>query len=362
MEPVPAIVLWPATNRTRPSSPPPSPGNEKQSSEALPSTPPLRSGLNQRGDWIVNPDSPFFSRHNVAPMTPPMSPEDFKFKGTTTSPGRTSPPSRYPLTMGYDSGPSTPEINSPTGSHFGNLNVEAGRRSSVEALKESSSMFMRRMFPSSMLGLSFDGAGSAVAEKRKIQAKEARGSISHPLSMKWRYKRVWRKRALMLLVFTVALYQFYKAFEFNGVDLARVPGSWLGGSSDKAGEPSSKYMRSTMEKKTSNSNPTGRANAPLSSKSKSKKQQRVKSSASKGSLHPISKGVLAVDTSLPVTAHPVVQLTEHAQKEWDAKVARQSKTLLQAVNEYKKRNRGRAPPKGFDKWWKLVKSVALYFP
>jgi hypothetical protein len=157
----------------------------------------------------------------------------------------------------------------------------------VEALKESSSRFMRRMFPSSMLGLSFDGAGSAVAEKRKIQAKDSRSSM--PLTMKWRYKRVWRKRALMLLVFTVALYQFYKAFEFNGVDLARVPGSWLGGSSNEAGEPSSKYMRSTMEKKTSNSNPTGRANAPLSSKSKSKKQQRVKSSASKNSLHPISR-------------------------------------------------------------------------
>jgi hypothetical protein len=297
-------------------------------------------------------------------MTPPLSPEDFKFNSNKTT--TTTPPSRYPLTMGYDSGPSTPEINSPTGSHFGSLNVEAGRRrSSVEALKESSSRFMRRMFPSSMLGLSFDGAiGSAVAEKRKIQAKD-RGSISHPLT-KWRYKRVWRKRALMLLVFVVALYQFYKAFEFNfeGVDLARVPGSWLGGgSSDEAGEPSSKYMRSTMEKKTSNSNPTGRANAPLSSKSKSKskKQQRVKSSASKNNLHPITKGVLAVDTSLPVTAHPIVQLTEHARKEWDSKVARQSKTLLQAVNEYKKRNRGRAPPKGFDKWWKLVKSVALHF-
>jgi hypothetical protein len=266
--------------------------------------------------------------------------------------------------MGYDSGPSTPEINSPTGSHFGSLNVEAGRRrSSVEALKESSSRFMRRMLPGSMLGLTFDGAGSAVTEKRKIQAKDSRSSM--PLTMKWRYKRVWRKRALMLLVFTVALYQFYKAFEFNfeGVDLARVPGSWLGGSSDETGEPSSKYMRSTMEKKTSNSNPTGRANAPLSSKSKSKskKQQRVKSSASKNNLHPITKGVLAVDTSLPVTAHPIAQLTESARKEWDSKVARQSKTLLQAVNEYKKRNRGRAPPKGFDKWWKLVKSVAFFF-
>jgi hypothetical protein len=221
----------------------------------------------------------------------------------------------------------------------------------VEALKESSSRFMRRMLPGSMLGLTFDGAGSAVTEKRKIQAKDSRSSM--PLTMKWRYKRVWRKRALMLLVFTVALYQFYKAFEFNfeGVDLARVPGSWLGGSSDETGEPSSKYMRSTMEKKTSNSNPTGRANAPLSSKSKSKskKQQRVKSSASKNNLHPITKGVLAVDTSLPVTAHPIAQLTESARKEWDSKVARQSKTLLQAVNEYKKRNRGRAPPKGFDK-------------
>jgi hypothetical protein len=198
-----------------------------------------------------------------------------------------------------------------------------------------------------MLGDTFDSVGSAVAEKRKIQSKEGRSST--PLAMKWRYKRVWRKRVLMLIMFAVALHQFYKAFA--GVELAGVPKSWLGGL--ETGESSFRIMRSTMKRTT---NPTGRAAAPVSQR-RSKKQERTNSTL--GTLHLIEKGLLAVDTSLPVTAHPILQLTQNARQAWDSKVARQSKTLRNAVNEYKRRNRGRNPPKGFDKWWQLVKSVAL---
>lgn len=47
--------------------------------------------------------------------------------------------------------------------------------------------------------------------------------------------------------------------------------------------------------------------------------------------------------------HPIFDLIDKAQKQWDDKLAKSSKTLGQAVNEYRRRY-GRAPPKGFDRW------------
>ena len=76
--------------------------------------------------------------------------------------------------------------------------------------------------------------------------------------------------------------------------------------------------------------------------------------------HPVANGLLEVDLSLPASKHPIYQLIADAQKEWDAKVARQSKTLEQAVAEYGRRNKGRKPPKGFDKWWDYVQSVETH--
>jgi hypothetical protein len=57
---------------------------------------------------------------------------------------------------------------------------------------------------------------------------------------------------------------------------------------------------------------------------------------------------------MPLSKHPIHQLIEEAKSEWKAKVARQSKTLGEAVEEYKRRNGGKRPPKGFDKWWAYV--------
>jgi hypothetical protein len=51
--------------------------------------------------------------------------------------------------------------------------------------------------------------------------------------------------------------------------------------------------------------------------------------------------------------HPIHQLIRDARSSWDAKVARQSGTLKEAVAEYKRRYK-RNPPKGFDKWWEYV--------
>lgn len=57
-------------------------------------------------------------------------------------------------------------------------------------------------------------------------------------------------------------------------------------------------------------------------------------------------GLLEVD---PSGRHPIYDLIERAEKDWAAKVKRQSKTLDEAVTEYERRYK-RAPPKGFDDW------------
>ncbi|GAA94742.1 glycosyltransferase family 90 protein [Mixia osmundae IAM 14324] len=56
-------------------------------------------------------------------------------------------------------------------------------------------------------------------------------------------------------------------------------------------------------------------------------------------------------TVLPM--HPVRELIDRARKDWNQKVARQSKTLEEAVDEYVRRYK-RRPPRGFDIWWKYA--------
>jgi hypothetical protein len=70
--------------------------------------------------------------------------------------------------------------------------------------------------------------------------------------------------------------------------------------------------------------------------------------------HHVADGLLSVNTSAPVDRHPIYQLIKQARDEWDGKKKRQSKTLKEAVAEYKRRNGGLMPPKGFDKWWEFV--------
>lgn len=51
--------------------------------------------------------------------------------------------------------------------------------------------------------------------------------------------------------------------------------------------------------------------------------------------------------------HPITLLMDDAEKQFRNKLSRQSRSLKAAVAEYKRRF-GRAPPKGFDAWWKFV--------
>ncbi|GAA5979776.1 hypothetical protein JCM5350_002045 [Sporobolomyces pararoseus] len=66
---------------------------------------------------------------------------------------------------------------------------------------------------------------------------------------------------------------------------------------------------------------------------------------SRHTFHP--NGLLLVN---PKGKHPIHQLIERAEEKWKDKLARQSRTLAEAVAEYKQRYR-RNPPKGFDDWW-----------
>jgi hypothetical protein len=57
-------------------------------------------------------------------------------------------------------------------------------------------------------------------------------------------------------------------------------------------------------------------------------------------------GLLQVN---PKGKHPILELIERSEAQWKAKFDRQSKTLTQAVTEYKRRYK-RSPPKGFELW------------
>ncbi|KAK4169341.1 hypothetical protein QBC43DRAFT_340711 [Cladorrhinum sp. PSN259] len=57
----------------------------------------------------------------------------------------------------------------------------------------------------------------------------------------------------------------------------------------------------------------------------------------------------------PTGSHPILHLVSKAEKEFEKVKQRQSKTLREAVAEYKRRY-GMPPPPHFDKWWEFAKS------
>ncbi|KAG9026634.1 Glycosyltransferase Family 90 domain containing protein [Tulasnella sp. JGI-2019a] len=71
-----------------------------------------------------------------------------------------------------------------------------------------------------------------------------------------------------------------------------------------------------------------------------------------------SDGLFHID---PTDTHPVLALMDSAEKEWQEKLSRSSKTLREAVVEYKRRYR-RMPPKGFDQWWNFMIANNVQLP
>ena len=63
----------------------------------------------------------------------------------------------------------------------------------------------------------------------------------------------------------------------------------------------------------------------------------------------------------PDGAHPIFDLVASAEKRWKDKLTRASKTLDEAVKEYKRRY-NRPPPRGFDGWWAYVQEHNVQLP
>ncbi|KAF7973136.1 hypothetical protein HWV62_16184 [Athelia sp. TMB] len=71
-----------------------------------------------------------------------------------------------------------------------------------------------------------------------------------------------------------------------------------------------------------------------------------------------SNGLMEVN---PDGRHPLFELIERGEAKWAAKIKRQSRTLQEAVKEYKRRHK-RAPPAGFDKWWDYCQANEVQLP
>ncbi|WVQ82763.1 hypothetical protein IAT38_004895 [Cryptococcus sp. DSM 104549] len=63
----------------------------------------------------------------------------------------------------------------------------------------------------------------------------------------------------------------------------------------------------------------------------------------------------------PAAPHPIHDLIARGHAAWEAKLARASKTLAQAVDEYRRRYE-RNPPRGFERWWKYVEEHGVQLP
>lgn len=73
------------------------------------------------------------------------------------------------------------------------------------------------------------------------------------------------------------------------------------------------------------------------------------------------------NTSTPSTeakeslTNPILGLLRDGERKWQDMLSQQSKTLEEAVQEYKTRW-GRNPPKGFDEWWEFAKNRGVLLP
>ncbi|PLW07099.1 hypothetical protein PCASD_25404 [Puccinia coronata f. sp. avenae] len=66
-----------------------------------------------------------------------------------------------------------------------------------------------------------------------------------------------------------------------------------------------------------------------------------------------TNGLYLLSQLPPFERHPILNLIQNAEKEWARKLSRSSKTLAEAVAEYRRRY-NQPPPYGFDKWWQYA--------
>ncbi|GMK57357.1 hypothetical protein CspeluHIS016_0401910 [Cutaneotrichosporon spelunceum] len=63
----------------------------------------------------------------------------------------------------------------------------------------------------------------------------------------------------------------------------------------------------------------------------------------------------------PNAPHPIPTLITLGEERWASLLAARSRTLAEAVDEYRRRY-GRAPPRGFDKWWGFAQAHNVLLP
>jgi hypothetical protein len=106
-----------------------------------------------------------------------------------------------------------------------------------------------------------------------------------------------------------------------------------------------------------------------SDKSKSKSKSKSKYKSNTKPVAPVLKarsdqhiyhpnGLVEVN---PEGQHPIYDLLDRSKDTWQKKLDGASKTLEQAVDEYRRRYH-RAPPRGFDRWWKYVRKHDVQLP
>lgn len=63
----------------------------------------------------------------------------------------------------------------------------------------------------------------------------------------------------------------------------------------------------------------------------------------------------------PKGQHPIFDLLSRSREKWQEKQDKASRTLAEAVDEYRRRY-SRPPPKGFDKWWHWAQANDVRLP
>ena len=219
-----------------------------------------------------------------------------------------------------------------------NLDVQTGRprAHSFETLLDRIGNFARK----SSHRLSFRRSqNSAIEEKERTKRS---GSL--PIYTRWRYKRNYRWVGILVAFALFFVFNIMPHIDWS-VTSTHFPALY---------SDSSSQFHFTQRRLAGSPRQTNEVEERGFKRRLKKTVQPSVSGQKLGPRHQIYNGLLSVNMSLPVSAHPIKQLIKDAKDNWDAKNARQSKTLKQAVAEYKRRNGGMKPPMGFDKWWKFV--------
>ncbi|WOO79768.1 Beta-1,2-xylosyltransferase 1 [Vanrija pseudolonga] len=170
----------------------------------------------------------------------------------------------------------------------------------------------------------------------------------------WLHNPAIRKRLIVVCVSVVAVYVFIM------VASSMLPSELVEGGADTASAVNMKGGSHLKVPPVKEHRAGGGGATNAAAAAKKKERERAAGQVSfAGSDHKVQNGRLLVNPNSK--KHPINQLISTAQSAWDAKVAKQSKTLKQAVAEYKRRHH-RQPPAGFDKWWAYVVDNNVQMP